>query len=91
MMTTIGARTAMFSDTSLEIAHMQAKLLSGLSSSERLKKAVDHSQFVRDLSRRAIAKANPQLSELEQRLLFVEIQYGRELANRLRTHLTSLR
>jgi hypothetical protein len=39
------------------------------------------------LSKRAIAKANPGLSEQELKMLFVKIHYGDELANRLHTYL----
>jgi uncharacterized membrane protein YheB (UPF0754 family) len=77
----------MISDTSPEILRMQAELLSRLTDEQRLMKALNHSQFVRDLARRAIAKANPHLSEEEQRLLFIEVSYGRELAEQVRNHL----
>jgi hypothetical protein len=35
-------------------------------------------------ARRGIALANPHMSELERKLLFVEVHYGRDLATRLR-------
>ena len=36
------------------------------------------------LSRRAIRRANPNASERELKLLFIELNYGRELADRIR-------
>ncbi len=39
------------------------------------------------LSKRAIAKANPGLSEQELNILFVRIHYGEDLANRLQKYL----
>ncbi len=46
------------------------------------------SQTVIRLSRRAIRKANPQLSEQELRVLFVRHCYGDDLANRLQHYLS---
>jgi hypothetical protein len=41
------------------------------------------------LSRRAIARANPDLSPEEVDLKFVELHYGRRLANAVRSYLES--
>ena len=38
-------------------------------------------------SRRAIRKRHPELSEQEVRLLWAELHYGKELADRVRAHL----
>lgn len=81
----------MISDTSPEIERMQAELLSRLTDEQRLMKALNHSQFVRDLARKGIAKANPHLSEEEQRMLFIEVNYGRALAEEVRNHLAARR
>lgn len=45
------------------------------------------SQTVIELSRRAIQKANPNLTETEVGLKFVEYHYGKDLATRVRNHL----
>ena len=45
------------------------------------------SQTTIQLSRRAISRANPGLSEQELNLIFVAYHYGDELANRLRAHM----
>jgi len=40
------------------------------------------SQLVIGLSRRALARANPEKSEAELKLLFIRLHYGEELARR---------
>jgi hypothetical protein len=45
------------------------------------------SQTMMQLSRRAIARANPNLDEQEIDLLFVSLHYGKDLADRLREYL----
>ncbi len=44
------------------------------------------SQTMIQLSRRAIARANPNLDEQEINLLFVSLHYGKDLADRLREY-----
>jgi hypothetical protein len=38
-------------------------------------------------SQRAIARSHPEMSEEERRLLFIEVHYGRDLAERVRRFL----
>jgi hypothetical protein len=45
------------------------------------------SQTTIQLSRRAISRANPGLSEQEVNLIFVAYHYGEHLANRLRAYM----
>lgn len=45
------------------------------------------SQTTIQLSRRAISRANPELSEQEVNLIFVAYHYGENLANRLRAYM----
>ena len=45
------------------------------------------STYVVRLARAGIRRANPDLTERELQLLFVEVHYGRELAERLREFL----
>ncbi len=44
------------------------------------------SQTMMQLSRRAIARANPNWDEQEINLLFVSLHYGKDLADRLREY-----
>jgi|CXWL01.1.fsa_nt_gi hypothetical protein len=55
-----------------------------LSDAQRLKLAFDLSDDVRRMSLSAIRSANPEWSEQQVRLRFVELHYGREIATRLR-------
>jgi hypothetical protein len=47
------------------------------------------SQSAIELSRRAIRRRHPDASEEELGLLFVELHYGRDLADRVRAYLRS--
>ena len=55
--------------------------------SRRISRVRSLSQTVIFLSRRAIRRANPSLSEREVDLAFVEHHYGKDLAERLRLYL----
>ena len=72
------------SDTSPEAARVQLELLRSAGTTRRLKLAMDLSQMVIDLSRRAIRRANPNASQRELDLLFVETNYGKDMARWLR-------
>lgn len=73
-------------DTDFRIEEELIKKFRAMSSSERFFKAVRLSDFVMRQSKRAIAEANPNLSEFEQRMLFISIHYGEELAERVRKY-----
>ncbi len=45
-------------------------------------------QWTRDLSRRAIARAFPSLSPEQQKLKFIELHYGKEVAEQVRQYLS---
>lgn len=77
----------MLSDTHPEAERVQLELLRRLSSAERIAKMRSHTQWLVGLSRRALAEANPGLDQRELDLLWVEHQYGKELAGRLRNYL----
>ena len=66
---------------------VQIKLLRKAGPDRRGKLASQMSNQAHWRAMQAIAKANPELSELEQKLLFVRIHYGRDLAQRVRTYL----
>jgi hypothetical protein len=74
-------------DTNPEAEKVLISLLRKLSVKEKLKRTLEFSSSIINLSKRAIARANPELSEAERNLLFVEYHYGLELANKLRKYL----
>lgn len=71
-------------DTDLRIEAELIKRFRRMSSSERFFKAIRLSDFVLNQSKKAIKEANPHLNELEQKILFISIHYGEELAERVR-------
>lgn len=73
-------------DTNPEAEEVLILLLRKLSTEERLSRVLQFSSSIINLSKRAIARANPNLSEDEMKLLFVEYHYGATLANKLRSY-----
>jgi hypothetical protein len=57
---------------------------------QKLEQVRSMSAMVMGLSRRAIARSRNPANEIEANLLFVELHYGAELADRLRRYLQSL-
>ena len=74
-------------DTHPKAEEFQISLLRRASVAERLSLTLSLSRTVIQLSRRAIARANPGLSEQELDIAFVEYHYGKDLAERLRNYL----
>ena len=72
-------------DTNPEVERILISLIRTLSMEEKLNRTLNFSSSIINLSKRAIARANPELSEEERNLLFVEYHYGVELANKLRS------
>lgn len=72
------------SDTSLKMEAVQIDLLRQAGSAKRLQIMFFLTQQALELSRQAIAKANPNASEFEKKLKFVEVHYGSELARKVR-------
>ena len=72
-------------DTNPEVERVLISLIRKLSTEEKLNRTLQFSSSIINLSKRAIARANPDLSEDEKKLLFVEYHYGAELANKLRS------
>lgn len=72
-------------DTNPEAERILISLIRTLSMEEKLNRTLNFSSSIIKLSKRAIARANPDLSENERDLLFVEYHYGVELANKLRS------
>ena len=77
----------MLSDTHADAEKAQIDLLRKASTNERFALMCSLTASAISLSRRAIARANPDLTPQEVDLKFVELHYGRELAGRLRRYL----
>ena len=75
-------------DTAARAEKVQIELIRKLSISGRISKVRSLSQTVIYLSRRAIQRRSPFLSEQEVNLAFVENHYGEQLAKRLRFYMT---
>jgi hypothetical protein len=78
---------ATVNDTPREVQRIHARLLRQAGPFRRaiLASALTNSALAR--ARRGIAAAHPEMSELERRLLFVEVHYGRDLARRVRARM----
>ena len=74
-------------DTSPEAEKVQIELIRKLSVAQRISKVRSLSQTTMYLSRRAIRRANPSLSEREVDLAFVAHHYGEDLAQSLRLYM----
>ncbi|MFH1038260.1 MAG: hypothetical protein V1789_06280 [PVC group bacterium] len=74
-------------DTNSSAEKVQLDLLRQASVAERFSLARSLSRTVIRLSRRAIARANPQMNEDEVNLQFISLHYGSDLADRLRDYL----
>mgnify|MGYP000857348932 FL=1 len=77
----------MISDTSADALAVQIELLRKASLSDRFRLACELTTTAIELSRNAIRQAHPTWSELEVKLEWAELHYGKELANELRRHL----
>lgn len=73
-------------DTDIKIEEELIKKFRAMNSSERFFKAVHLSDFVMRQSKKAITEANPNLNEFEQKILFISVHYGEELAERVRKY-----
>jgi len=74
-------------DTAPEVEKLQIELIRASSVSRRISIVRSLSQTAMYLSRRAIQRANPSLSERQVDLAFVANHYGQNLAERLRLYL----
>jgi hypothetical protein len=77
----------MLSDTSPEAEKVQIELLRKLTVAERFAKVRALTARTVRLSKRAIARASPDLDPEELKLKFIELHYGRELARQVREYL----
>ena len=77
----------MLSDTHPDAERVQLDLIRKMTIAERLARAAEWTGMVVNLSRQGIARAHPAADARELDLLWVQQQYGAELALRLRTYL----
>lgn len=78
-------------DTTPQAEKVQIELIRQSSVAKRISMVRSLSQTAMFLSRRAIRRANLSLSEREVDLLFVELHYAKDLAERLRSYMESER
>jgi len=74
-------------DTHPEAERIWIDLLRRAGPERRLAMAIELTDRVVRTARAAIARANPQLPPLKQKLLLAEVSYGREVADRVRDYL----
>ena len=77
------------SDTTPEAEAVQLDLISKQSPTERVHQALSASQRVAEQCKRAIAQSNPHFTEEEIKLKFIEINYGKKLAEEVREWLAA--
>lgn len=74
-------------DTHPEADAVQIELLRDKTVRQRFSLLCSLTRLAIHHSKRAIARANPELSQRERDLLFVEVHYGKELAHQVRRFL----
>ena len=74
-------------DTTPQAEKVQIELIRQSSVAKRISIVRSLSRTAMFLSRRAIRRANPSLGEREVDVLFVELHYGKDLAERLRSYM----
>lgn len=77
------------SDTDPETERVHLAMIRAAPPARRLGLAFSLSRTVMNLSRAGIARRHPGASPDEVGLIFVELNYGRELADELRAHLAA--
>ncbi len=74
-------------DTHPQIEQIQISLLQKQSIAKKFARVCSLSQTTIQLSKRAIARANPNLDDKQINLLFITYQYGKDLAARVAEYL----
>ena len=74
-------------DTRTDAETVLTQLIQNQAPSERLAGAISASNRVARQCKDAIVRANPDISEKEVKLRFIELNYGRELAGKVRNFL----
>jgi hypothetical protein len=75
------------SDTHPDAEAVQIELSRQTTGAQRIAQMRSLTSLVIGLSRRAIARAHPHWNQYEVDMLWVELNYGKDLATRLRTYL----
>ena len=75
------------SDTHPEVERLQIELLRKAGTARRLQLGLELSGEALEIAQRGIRRAYPEASELEAKLIFVEVTYGKDLADRVRADL----
>ena len=77
----------MLSDTHPQAQKVLIELFRKATVAQRADRAFSMSATVKELSMRAIARANPNDSEQEIKLKWAELHYGKDLADRVREYI----
>lgn len=72
------------SDTSPDVEAAQRQLIREMTPAERVMLAARLSDTVRNASRRAIRRVHPEFTDRQVEHLFIELHYGKELADGVR-------
>ncbi len=80
---TVKPKFSSLSDTSPEAQKVQIDLLRKAGSARRTMMAINLSHTAMELSKRAIRRANPELSEFEIKIRFLALCHGEELAKKV--------
>lgn len=78
--------SAVPSDTSPDAARVQIELLRRATTARRFELARSLSRTTIELSRRAIRRANPEWTEEQILGRWLELHYGRDIADQVRAH-----
>jgi hypothetical protein len=76
----------MLTDTHPDAERVQIELLRQTTGAQKVAQLRSLTSLVIGLSRRAVAKANPDLDQYEANMLWIEYTYGKDLAARLRDY-----
>lgn len=74
-------------DTDPQAEQVQLRLLRSASNARRASLALSMSGWAIEMSKRAIRRAHPEATEQDVNLRFVELHYGKDLAERVRAYL----
>jgi hypothetical protein len=77
-------------DTDAEAHEVQMELLRGFSPAKRAQLAVSLTDTIVSAARRALMRSHPGATKEELDVLFVELHYGKELADGLRERLSGV-
>jgi hypothetical protein len=74
------------SDTHPEVAELQIDMLCKATVAQRMQMMRSLTKMAVRNSKRAIERARPEMTPRERDLFFIELNYGRELADRVRAY-----